>query len=519
MGLTITGFGGGAYTPGRRDLPRRAPRAKPPPDTGAGHDAAQLEQVQAIWLPEQSRAEVAAVNQAIQATETAAEIVMAAKEGLSRISTWLADMRAAAEQALAHATAEVGDAGVPAGGPEKLEQARDSIAGLVESLLFGKQRLLDGGMGCSGMAFGDGLEYVGASDHTRSSSPEGYPVWIRNEATRATALLPVTIPPGVTRPVPWLAIEVDGRRAVHFPAPGEGAEQISKGLNNAAAAQGMEVVAASGPGGQILVRHRRYGSAHGFALLSSAPGLFSLPDGRPRQVNNGLDVSGSINGETAAGAGRILTGCPGNRTTAGLAVRYDGKLPATGGNQPRHESLIRLGIAQEAGEGPEGHLVGRIIVAQQPLVLRMGAGESQTVTIRLNSMHPSRLALGVENECGFRSLAGLRLGNAAEAHNALRLLERAEAEVGEAARHLAELSGSVLAENLSRLRMQAERKREFFSSIAGAGDARALASALRSRMKSQGRLALLAQQQSLPGAMMRLLMGESAPGLSGGVVN
>ncbi|MCZ6629531.1 MAG: hypothetical protein O7E56_15020, partial [SAR324 cluster bacterium] len=91
MGLTITGFGGGAYTPGRRDLPRRAPRAKPPPDTGAGHDAAQLEQVQAIWLPEQSRAEVAAVNQAIQATETAAEIVMAAKEGLSRISTWLAD--------------------------------------------------------------------------------------------------------------------------------------------------------------------------------------------------------------------------------------------------------------------------------------------------------------------------------------------------------------------------------------------------------------------------------------------
>ena len=206
----------------------------------------------------------------------------------------------------------------------------------------------------------------------------------------------------------------------------------------------------------------------------------------------------------------MLTGCAGNRTTDGLSVRFTGKLPATGGNAPRHESLVRLGITGEPHEFCEGHLVGRVILAQQPLILRLGIADSQTIAIRLNSMHPSRLGLGVETLCGFRSLAEVRLGNAAETESALRVIEAAVREAEQAAGRLAELRGSGLAENLARLRKEAERQQAFFTNIADPMRARQVARALGSHMQSQGRLALSAQLQPLPGAMMRLLTEDGA---------
>ena len=41
-------------------------------------------------------------------------------------------------------------------------------------------------------------------------------------------------------------------------------------------------------------------------------------------VNNGTDVAGTINGETATGAGQVLTGKTGNANTEGLSVTYSG---------------------------------------------------------------------------------------------------------------------------------------------------------------------------------------------------
>ena len=75
---------------------------------------------------------------------------------------------------------------------------------------------------------------------------------------------------------------------------------------------------------------------------------------------------------------------------------------------------------------------------------------------------------------------------------------------------LAELRGSVLAENLARLRKEAERQQAFFTNIADPMRARQVARALGSHMQSQGRLALSAQLQPLPGAMMRLLTEDAA---------
>ncbi len=156
--------------------------------------------------------------------------------------------------------------------------------------------------------------------------------------------------------------------------------------------------------------------------------------------------------------------------------------------------------------------MGRVIVAQQPLIFRMGAAESQAIVIRLNSIKPAHLGLGVDTASGFRSLAEVRLGSPMEAADAAKVIARAVEEVEGTRRDLEQLSGQMLAENLARLRLQAERKQAFATNIGDVGRAREVALALRSHMMSQAHLALTAQVQPPPGAMLRLLAGETDPG-------
>ena len=509
MTMTIQGFGG-SYVPGRRSNAGKRRRAPETEEPGAGPPAQLGSAMRESWCGEQSRAEIAAVAQAIQAAETAKEIVEAASGGLDEINSWLAAMRREIEQALKPAETVGAMPKEYAAHHKEMAEARERLAELVNSVLFGRMRLLDGGLGCTGNAFGEGLDFVRGSPQSRASSPEGYPVWIRQEATRASALIAIALTPEQLASGMHLAMEENGLLARFSPQPGQALEDIAAGLRQAAEAAGLQVVVEEGPCGQLLVRHTKYGAAHGFTLSSSVPGVISHPDGTPLLIDNGQDVVGSINGEPALGEGQILTGCAGNRTTDGIAVRFAGTLPISEDTELVMESLHRLGMGLSPEEMNEWHLMGRVILAQQPFMIRLGTGESQLVSIRLNSMHPRRLGLGVENGRGFRSLAEVRLSDAATAHSAMLVLHRAEEEVRQALLCLEELRSPVLTGNLARLRGEAERQRQIFTNIADGQGAQLVAHDLRDHMRSQGPAALLAQLQPLPGAMIRLLTDGNA---------
>lgn len=524
MTMTIQGFGG-SYVPDRRPNAGKRRRASETEELAAGASTQLDSNLRKSWSSEQSRAGIAAVAQAIQAAETAKEIVEVASGGLGEISNWLAAMRREIEQAAALATADEDTAGEATAGDNTarrlaahqsvMAQSREELAELVNSVQFGRMRLLDGGLGCTGNAFGEGLDFVRGSAQSRASSPEGYPVWIRQEATRASALVPVELTPAQRRRPPTLAIEENGLRAEFTPQPGQALGDIASGLRQAAEAGGLRVVVEEGPCGQLLVRHMKYGAAHRITLGSPIPGVFSHPDGTPLLIDNGQDVVGSINGEPGLGEGQILTGCAGNRTTDGLAVRFTGQLPISEDTELVMESLDRLGMGLSPEEMSEWQLMGRVILAQQPFMLRLGAGERQVISIRLNSMHPRRLGLGVDNASGFRSLADLRLNDAATAHSALLVLTRAEEEVQRTRTRLEELRGPVLTGSLAGLRAEAERQQHIYTNIADGQRARQVARDLSSYMQSRGPAALIAQMQPLPGAMVRLLTDEAAqaPGL------
>jgi flagellar hook-associated protein 2 len=83
----------------------------------------------------------------------------------------------------------------------------------------------------------------------------------------------------------------------------------------------MELTASVDSGGHLVLTHDSYGSGHSF-MIHQANNL--LWTGGDQTVDNGVDVSGTINGETATGAGQSLTGDEGAANVAGLVVRYAG---------------------------------------------------------------------------------------------------------------------------------------------------------------------------------------------------
>ncbi len=77
----------------------------------------------------------------------------------------------------------------------------------------------------------------------------------------------------------------------------------------------MEITAEN-KDGQLLLTHDTFGNNSGFSVTQSVDQL-----GLSSEEVRGVDVAGTINGESATGFGRILTGSRDNSTTDGLTLR------------------------------------------------------------------------------------------------------------------------------------------------------------------------------------------------------
>jgi flagellar hook-associated protein 2 len=98
----------------------------------------------------------------------------------------------------------------------------------------------------------------------------------------------------------------------------------------------VPVTASSSVDNRLMLTSNDYGSAGSFTVSANAAlGLTGA-------AYAGLDVAGTINGETATGSGQTLTGAANNTSTAGLSVKYTG---ATNGVNVGTVKLT-LGVAE-----------------------------------------------------------------------------------------------------------------------------------------------------------------------------
>ena len=75
-------------------------------------------------------------------------------------------------------------------------------------------------------------------------------------------------------------------------------------------------ISVSNEGGAVRLTSDAYGSAAGFTISQTVDEL-----GIPDNEYLGIDAAGTINGESATGDGRVLTGDSDNANTGGLTIR------------------------------------------------------------------------------------------------------------------------------------------------------------------------------------------------------
>ena len=83
----------------------------------------------------------------------------------------------------------------------------------------------------------------------------------------------------------------------------------------------LDISASADSGNHLVLTHNSYGSENTFTIGQQNNLLWT---GGDQTVNNGVDVSGTINGETATGKGQTLSGNSGEANVGGLVIKYTG---------------------------------------------------------------------------------------------------------------------------------------------------------------------------------------------------
>ena len=511
MVMRINGTTGGAFS-GRHPFDRERSRKTGPKKT---RQLVLEDKVSRSQGPsEQGRAEVAGLNQAIQDTEKTLAMASCAMEWLESTAGALEELKTLAESCcgpMGHDGSGAAESEAP--GEDSARRVDGKLAGLLarmelaaDKARFGESRLLDGALGCTGAAVGDGLFFLSAADETRSSPPQGYEVLLTHEPVRATLLAEAPLTRKGIHGGMRLMLAENGRQARIVTTSGQTPGDVVRALRAAVGEVGLPLLVESTPDGRLVVQHGLFGSAFEFSVASSEPGVLSGLDGRPLRVANGQDIAGTIHGEPAWGDGLTLTGRQGNTATSGLVIRYTG-LPFTGVNRwlPRSKPAILEPAV----------FAGRVIVAQQALKLRAPDAGEEGAVLRLDSVRPRALGLGVENQSGFSSLAEIRLETPEQARDAVALTGNALHDLLGRMEGLRTLSSHKLPAMLAVWRVKAQNLHAAGPAIAGDGEEVSpmeLVRRLNAAFQHEVRGALSAQAKPSPGSMLELLVSEPGDG-------
>jgi flagellin len=142
------------------------------------------------------------------------------------------------------------------------------------------------------------------------------------------------------------------------------------------------------------------------------------------------------------------------------------------------------------------------------LAFQIGAEKGQMVSVNLPNVATNRLALGVENISGFKSLADLDVTTGQGAQDAMSVIDKAVEEIAVARGDLGAFQKNTLESNLTSLRIHTENLVAAESTIRDADMAIELAAFTRNQIMTQSATAQLAQANAMPKSVMALLASQ-----------
>ncbi len=315
---------------------------------------------------------------------------------------------------------------------------------------------------------------------------------------------------------------------------------IAQSLNQKAIESGLKVEvyvdnAAGQDTGPLKVRHKEFGSRPTFFVASSAAGVLSHETAKFEEAIRGHDVEGTIDGKIGTGYGEELHGAA-NTPVEGLVLRFAGArmervrlpkfLPAGGSLAPNPEvkDLARMAPPQpgarpvsreEEGESvvytwelPQdvsADVEGYVHVSQNSLNFQVGPTRGQQVRISLIDAKSDRLATGVKNQSGFRSLREINVTGAQGAQDAMLLVDDAINSVSSVRANLGAFQKNTLQSNTNGLRIAHENLTSAESNLRDADMAEEMSHFTRNQIMLQSGVAMLAQANQTPRSVLQLL--------------
>ena len=463
-----------------------------------------------LVFAEQMRGQIVSVNQAISNAELATTMVETAESSLTEVNNLLIQARQFALQA---SNQDANDPDRLAILQKEIDDAMEGIALISKSTRFGGNNLLDGSTGVTGEATGDGLFFISANKHTRSSRVEGYEVEVTQVPTRSTMIGETALDEDSLPGLEVTLIE-GGRTAKVKALPTDSARSFYGRLLDEIDKVGLNLDVRLNSDDILEVTHQEYGSGRTFLGASSNPGVLSskstgatilgwltgsisTDEGRLVPADPGQDIAGTINEEPAMGRGQVLRGLPGNPNTDGLVVRYGGPL----------EELDTDVVTQETvfGRVPEDGVVGLVNVSNKAMDFQVGSSPEDKVTIALPRVAPHHLGRSVATASDYRSLADIRVGTLNQAKDALRVIDGALDEVTLMRGELGAVVRNSLTTNIASLRVTAENLMAAESTVRDADLAMELARVTRNKVLLESGAAAAAHANQVPRTVIRLL--------------
>ena len=497
-----------------------------------------------LVVSEKLRAQIGGLRQAIDNSEIGIAMIQTAEGALNEVSASLVTMR----QLAVHAANEaVNDDEMLHADQEEINNILGMIDRISRDAQYGKKHLLDGSRGANGVTSGANLEFVSANEQTKGSGLGGYKIEVVEAATRSKLTGTIALTNEIIDRGEQITIEEDGKTITFNTLRGETVEANLNALkktmadsniavelvlpnqqkleslledsdlrssirhrivgvyNNADAleevlhqedvatalrevglnAEDIRTAAAnitdSNEPQFITLRHKDYGSDPVFSVTSTTAGLVAAESDVPQDIKNGRDIAGKIQGEVAFGKGQVLKG--------GAFTQADG-----------------LEVIYTGSKGSEsGEFVGSVTVTQNSMFFQVGANSGQTVTHGIREITSKGLARAVENLSGFKSLADLDVRTTQGAQDAIRLIDKAIQEVSGTRGRMGAFHKNNLQSNLNYLRSAHENVTKAESVIRDTDVAEEMTLYTRNQIMMEANVAMLAQANQAPSALMRLL--------------
>ena len=431
-----------------------------------------------LVISENMRAQITGLNQAVENSESAVSVVQTAEGALNEVNQLLNKVR----QLAIHASNDgVNDEKMLEADQAEIENALQTIDRIAAYSQFGTKKLLDGSKGANGVATGEGLEFVEASEETKASDVNGYKVKIDQVATQSSFQGSAALTQEIIDAGESIRISEGGKTVEFTTIKGESVESNLNELERKISEADLDVDLVRNEQNTIQLRHKEYGSKHDFTVSSTTAGVLSSTANVSEKSVDGQDVKGTINSEEAIGDGQYLTAKEGT-SIKGLKVQYSGKTA-----------------------NAEGEFAGTVNLTQNSMIFQIGANEGQTTAVSLRNMSTRALARNVVNESDFKSLSEVDVTTFEGAQDAIALVDEAIDQTTTERAKLGAFQKNTLESNLNNLRVASENLTSAESVIRDTDMAATMADFTKNQILTQSSTAMLAQANSRTQSVLSLI--------------